>query len=733
MDCQWLSRIFAAFPGSPLLSHRYRYQGFAAAVEACGVADLLAPGVTGLGTTTDNFNTEAANDVSANGRGANGNLYVSANTLNEASAAYLRVEGVTSQSGDFLVPAITVSGINGYGVGLAQGDFIQTNYHWRDVLTHVVGNHSLRFGVDGVFYTGSALFATVHDQPSFNFNSILDLVQDNPVSETTLSYNPLTGKPSPGSYGYQQQVNGGFAEDTWKASKQLTVNYGIRYDDFGNSSGDLGLKFANFFPGTGNNFSQQVASGSFKVVSNAFASRIKAVSPRIGFAYDPFSNNKTVVHGGFGVYHDSPTLGQAGDVFNGNPPNYVVPTFFNDGTTAPPIFALGTNKATPQGFSFPTFVGQALNAQGGIPGSQINVGGIDRHLKVMNTYNYALTVERQITSQLVASIGYVGSFSSNLVTGGGSTTATIYGADVNRFDGDLYQQVGVPVTGKPGQFSYRKSPVRLNPSFGAITYGQSLAHSNYSGLVTSVNGRLTARGFITASYTYSRSMDNWQLYPTNNFPRYYRRSIWDVPNRFSLGYSYELPALGSSGFLERATGGFTLAGTTILQQGGRFTVNTTAAFQPTFDATGHISGLQPKSGDFNGDGYNNDYPDVRNPNQKYSRKQYLGGVFPTCAGGPFGSAGTPCGPFSLPALGAEGNELPNDFRNPGFAEWDLDVKKATKINERFNLELRVDLFNVFNRVNLQGVDGNANDGVNFGHSIAQYQPRNADIGARVNF
>ncbi len=687
--------------------------------------DVGAPNVRPAFNTTDPSHSQAYQ--------VNETHTFSANTINEASAAYLRVEGVTSGTGDFSVPSVAVSGINsGFGDGFAQGDFIQTNYHWRDVLTHVIGTHSLRFGVDGVYYSGEALFATVHDQPNFNFNNILDLVQDNPLSENTLSYNPTTGAPSPGSYGYKQEVNGAFAEDTWKVSRQFTLNYGIRYDDFGNSSGALGLKFANFFPGPGANFSQQVASGAFKVVSNAFAARIKTVSPRFGFAYDPFSNGKTVVHGGFGVYHDSPTLGQTGDVFNGNPPNYIVPNFFNDGTTAAPIFALGTNKTTPQGFPYPAFKGQPLNAQGGITGSQAPVGGIDRHLHVSDIYNYALTVERQLTSGLVASVGYVGSYSTNLVTGGGSTTNTIYGQDVNRFDGDLYQQVGVPVPNKPDQFTYRTSPKRLNPSFGAITYGQSLAHSNYSGLITAVKGRITSRGFVTASYTYSRSMDDWQVYPTNDISRYYSRSNWDVPNRFSLGYSYELPGFGTSGLLSRATKGFTLAGTTILQQGGRYSVYTSAAFQPTFDAAGNINGLQGSSGDFNGDGNNNDFPNVKNADLKYSRGQYLSGVFPKCAGGPFGSAGTPCGQFSLPAPGTEGNELPNGFRNPGYADWDLDVKKTTQISERFNLEVRIDLFNVFNRVNLQGVDGNANDNT-FGQSTQQYAPRNADLGARLNF
>jgi len=655
----------------------------------------------------------------------------SANTLNEASAAYLRVEGVNSNTGDFTVPVINVTGItNNFGVGFAQGDFIQTNYHWRDVFTHIVGNHDLRFGVDGVYYTGSALFATVHTQPNFNFDNILDLVNDRPRNEGSLSYDPISGKPSPGSYGYAQQVNGAFAEDTWKVGKKLTVNYGIRFDDFGNSHGALGLKFANFFPGAGATFNDKVASGAFKVVSNAFEHRIIGISPRAGFAFVPYGDGKTILHGGFGIFHDSPTLGQTGDVFNGNPPNYVVPTFFNDGSTAAPIFALGSSKSKPTDFPYPAFVGKPLNAQGGIAGAQINAGGIDRNLKVMSTYNYVLTVEQQLTNRLVGSAGYVGSYSNNLVTGGGNVNNTIYGTDVNRFDGDLFQQVGRPDPANPGRFLYRKAPKRLNPSFGAITYGQSLARSNYNALVTGLRGRLTERGFLTASYTFSRSMDNWQIYPTTDIARYYSRSNWDVPNRFSLGYSYDFPTLGSSGLLQRVTGGFTLAGTTILQQGGRYSVFTGASFQP--DPTSPTVKLLPSSGDFNGDGSNFDYPNVVNTNQKFSRSQYLSGVFPSCGGSAFGSLGSPCGQFSIPAAGTEGNEVPNGFRNPGFADWDLNLKKATKITERVDFELRLDVFNVFNRVNLRGVDGNAADG-NFGRSTQQYNSRNADVGARVNF
>lgn len=650
----------------------------------------------------------------------------SPNTLNEASAAYLRVEGENSKTGDFKVPSISVGSSSGYGVGFAQGDFIQTNYHWRDVFTHIVGSHSLRFGFDGVYYTGDALFGTVHNQPSFNFNNILDLVKDNPLNQGSLSYDPVTGKPSKGDYGYGTKTYGGFVEDAWKISRRATLNFGIRYDDFGNPYGRDGLKYANFFPGDGSTFDQQVASGSLRVVDRAYKHSVRAIAPRAGFAYDIFGDGKSTLHGGIGLYHDGPTLGQGGDVFNGNPPNYVVPTFFSDGSTAKPIFALGTSSTTPGGFPYPAFVGKPLNAQGGITGAQINIGGIDRDTKASNTINYALTIERQLSAGFVATVGYVGSVSNNLVTGGGSTTSTIYGTDVNRFNGDLFQQK------RRTDGSFRTSPNRLNSSFGAITYGRNLAHSNYSALVTSLKGRITSRGFVTASYTYSRSMDNWNNYPVNDIEHFYSRSNWDVPNRFSLGYSYILPGLKTNALVESLTGGFTLAGTTILQQGQRYSVFTNNSFRPTFDAAGNIVGLDPRSGDFNGDGNNNDFPNILNSDTKRDRQSYLNGVFQSCAGNPFGTVGSPCGNFSLPALGQEGNELPNSFRNPGFAQWDVDVKKVTKLTERVAFDLRLDIFNVFNRVNLYGVDGNANSGT-FGRSTRQYTPRNMVIGGRLNF
>ncbi|MGZ7055932.1 MAG: outer membrane beta-barrel protein, partial [Candidatus Angelobacter sp.] len=112
----------------------------------------------------------------------------SGTTLNEFTAGISRVEGVLgSGAKDYTVPSISVNGINAdggmaYGVGFAQGDFIQHNYHWRDVLTHVKGTHTLKFGYEGWYGDDVEPFQGPWSQPKFSFNNLLTLAQDAPTN-----------------------------------------------------------------------------------------------------------------------------------------------------------------------------------------------------------------------------------------------------------------------------------------------------------------------------------------------------------------------------------------------------------------------------------------------------------------------------------------------------------------------------------------------------------------------
>ena len=164
----------------------------------------------------------------------------SSNTLNEGTFGYNKVEGVLgSGAKDYTVPSISVNGINAdsgqaYGVGFAQGDFIQHNYHWRDVLTHVRGTHTLKFGYEGWYGDDVEPFQGPWSQPKFAFDNLLKLAQDAPNNENGVMYNPETGQQQLWNWDAASRTFGLFVEDTWKARKNLTLTLGLRYDDSGN-------------------------------------------------------------------------------------------------------------------------------------------------------------------------------------------------------------------------------------------------------------------------------------------------------------------------------------------------------------------------------------------------------------------------------------------------------------------------------------------------------------------
>jgi hypothetical protein len=135
----------------------------------------------------------------------------SANTLNEAAFGYNRIEGIQPETGLYTVPIVNVTGLGqNWGDGFADGDYIQHSYHWRDVLTHIIGSHSFKAGFEAWRSNDIALFAAAYDQPTFQFNNMIDLIANNPYSETGISYNPVTGAYDSANYGYKETTFGIF-------------------------------------------------------------------------------------------------------------------------------------------------------------------------------------------------------------------------------------------------------------------------------------------------------------------------------------------------------------------------------------------------------------------------------------------------------------------------------------------------------------------------------------------
>ena len=671
----------------------------------------------------------------------------SAHLLNEAFVGYNRIEGHTPDQGLFTVPVVNVTNLGvGFGSPNPYEDYIQHGTRWRDVVTYIWGKHDFRFGYEGWHGNDLAYFAGRYSQPIFTYTNIINLINDNPFTETNIAFNPVTGQPFPDNYGFAKGSGSAFAEDEWKVTHRLTVNYGIRYDNFGNAYPALGQTvLANFHPAANSSFAQSIANGAFTQQGHTFAHDLNWIfSPRGGFAYDLFGKGDWILRGGFGLYRDEFTLGNQENGLIANPPGPVRPTFKNDGSTPPPIFGFGTSNTYPFGFPYPAFVGAPLDAKGGRVGGGFTTIAIDPNLSMPGVLNYTLTLEHSLTKSFVASLGYQGSHSGNLITNGDNLAAHTYGNDVNDFAGDLLQH---PSFASSGAYKGTGIQDRLNTSFAAITYATNGPTANYNAVIAAVKGRFARRGFITASYTYSKAMDDWGTYPTAAPPynQYYSPSLNNVPNAFSLGSAYQLPGDQlPNAILKRVAGGWTLSGVTSLQSGTPFSVQNTNPLAVSATGTdgvaitsanyaaeltaGHLQYV-PTSGDYNADGNNTDYPNVTAYTQKHNRSDFLKGhgIFPVCAGGAL-----PCGNFTLPAFGAEGNETPNRFLNPGYADTDLTLKKTTRITERINFELRLDTFNLFNRVNLMTVDPKLQD-TTFGQSTSTYAARNMLLGARVNF
>jgi len=254
----------------------------------------------------------------------------------------------------FSSTALTVSGFETFGdnqfatpITLFPDLRNQDKYQVRYDLSHIAGSHAFKFGVDfihepvlsGAFAANQETLYELPNDPTFwiqspsNMAAFAAIVQCNPALPANQPPNP----PCPdtrfspgGNGGFSQNVQrlALYAEDSWRISHHLTVNYGVRYQT------TFGL-----FEASGQN---QAANANFGLLpSLGYPEAVphddrKQIAPRLGIAYSPGGSEKTVIRAGFGMYYDD--LAQNGwatafEAVNPNPaappslidPNYKTP------------------------------------------------------------------------------------------------------------------------------------------------------------------------------------------------------------------------------------------------------------------------------------------------------------------------------------------------------------------------------------------------------------------------
>ncbi len=638
--------------------------------------------------------------------------------LNEGGANIIRPYGADLPTATESIPYINVTGLQGFS-NWGPGNFTQTTLGWRDVMTATVKTHTLKFGFDQFNIREADSQSGAFDRPTYNFNNLLDFVQDQAVSESATPVNLTTHLEAPYSRRYRALYTGIYIQDDWKILPNLTVNAGIRYDSMANFFSILSPQLTNFTFGQGSTLDTQVASGITSLAKNdhVLDHSLWGINPRVGFSWQPFQSGKTAVRGGIGLFSDQPPYIHITDITAGNLPNFFTPSLnVQQGTT--PVFQL---CSAPNGFTEQCPVvstsNVVLNSSGGIVGQRANLGGYSPNYNLTQVEDWTFSIQQELPGHLTAELNYSGSAAHHL---------PVFNQDINRFAGDLIQNNG--------------TLTRLNPNFGAINYATSDANSigNYGSalLQRSLSKGLALRGIYTIgkaldTFSTSGSLDGGEatqfldsIIQNGNLQAQRGRSDFDIHQQFSADGTWLVPNNYRSAITRNILGGWELGGVWIMQTGLPFSVYTSASFNPVYNSQGKLIGN--KGGDYNADGSNYDVPNAPlfgNHLNGMKKANYLNGIFTVAD-------------FPVPSLGTEGNLGRNTFDGPGYNNLDFTfVKYFTTpffFGDKLKIELRGETFNLFNRSNLTSVVSDLSNG-SFGKATNQRPPRSLQLHIRASF
>jgi len=619
---------------------------------------------------------------------------ITPNLLNEASMTLVRVDGKTPPSTNPSLPSVSVTGMQGFSQ--SQIGWVHANYNWNEVVSYLHANHSLRFGTSIDRQHDLDNFTPSYARPTFTFANALDFAQDMPLTQSGPVIDTRTGQLAQNVYTrIHMTYFGVFAQDDWKVRKNLTLNAGLRYEYFGHLAQiDQGGTPSRFFaPGPGATFNEQISNGVMRVTGNGLVTtnRPQGFMPRFGFGWDVFGNGNLAVRGGYGIYLNR--IGDLSYVVSTNPPFGSVALDVRNGQKL--NYALGSAN----GLSFPLPPGLQfqLNPAGGLVGTPISVKGLSPEIDPPTVHVWNLSISKRLTHSLVLEADYLANHSENL----------FLQTNVNRYPGDLLQHNG--------------TLTRLNQNFGPITYGRSAGYSdaNYGTILLSkrFSKGFSAKGIFTfgKGTDLTSSNDNGvgggqNVRDASDYSSQHAVSDFNVSKRLTLDSVYEIPSLFRNGIGSHVLGGWNLAAIAIVQSGLPFSVTSTAPY--------------PR-GDFNADGFNYDSPNTPTfgNHVSVSRGEHIKGLFTAAA-------------FPAPTVGREGDLGRNTFTGPGLANVNLNVVKTAHlpwfVREGATVQLRGEIFNLFNRVNLGLPVADLSNAL-FGKSTTQSLPRSVTFGVRIQY
>jgi hypothetical protein len=580
-------------------------------------------------------------------------------------------------------PNIAISGFEQIGLTPPEGRNDITGM-LSDIVSYNVGKHQFRFGGEirqgrvNEFYhrRGTGKFAFDGTQGPWNstiaacagttppascagLGLTSDLVTGVGALADFLAGDVSTSSIAVGNPERFVRVNGYnlFMQDSVQVSRKLNVNFGLRYEYFGplhSNKKDLAV----FIPGKGLVVQGNGINSIFPPDRNNFA-------PRLGFAFQPKDNGDLVVRGGVGVFFDQINMNpfldyrppiSAADGLEDNPIGPAVTDNYSRNAYNWSAVQSGGRSVFP-GVTFCTTgnanaaTGDCVDPLNGNAPLSYNIYSVNQNFRAPYFFNYNLQVEKSLGKAAVVQVGYVGSEGRKLSVM----------LNINQFN----------------QFSGQY------PQYAAISQMNSIGSSNYNSLQSTLRIRSWHGLTSQLAYTWAHALDMVTEYravlplDSTNLKAEYGNGDFDTRHNFTASFTYDIP--GSS------------HGPKILTHGWQ--VNSLWSFhtgQP-FNITG---------------GFNRPGCDlVSNPFAGVSHK------FSAAAGG---EQWVNPNAFNCATPSTFlGNLSRNRFYAPGYGAVDLSVFKNIPVTERVKVQLRAEMFNLLNRVNLASGGGSVSQSTGF--------------------
>src|SRR6202171_4147718 len=616
-----------------------------------------------------------------------------------------------------------------------------------DTVSKVLGKHTIKTGFQYAWYK-------IKQNPDLVANGTFSFFGSGNQSTGSGFAGFLLGLPdfysqqsSPAFY--ESAADGGaFAQDSWRIRPNVTINYGLRWDYITPwaekhnqiTTFVLGVQ-SKTFPGAPLGYlvpGDPLPNGD-RIRPAIGLSPLDNFSPRLGIAYSPnFSN------GFLGKLTGGPAKNSiraaAGRFFTavegltiayptGNPPYGLTYTSPESPLMATPFVGALSGKNYIQQFpvNVPPYNVSPTNPFPNLDWSRYTpisgAGSVYRYNKTPYTMSANLTIERQLSSNTLLSIGYPGSLSRHLLA--------VH--SVSPGNPALCLSLSQPQDGAPGSplcgpfgenlvytradgtvVNWTRSP--YPNTIGSDAVYQNMGNASYNSLQASLKrtaGPLT----LLASFTYGKSMD-WassiqeQVNPFD-FRKEYALSAFDLKHNFVVSYNYELPFDNLFRTSNRLTHGWAISGVT------RFSTGLPVTFQSFGDnALVQVQNNGVNSVSIDLPNYN---PSLAPLNVNHDPRQNRL-AFNTKL-------------FSPNALGTFGNSSRRFFYGPGINNYDMALHKVTRITESTSLEFRFETFNTFNHAQFDGagsVDGNR-DAATFGQILKSQPGRISQVAVKLQF